>query len=198
VTFLLPPDLRSVVPGPVGTIIADPPWRYDNVAAQGAAEDHYPTMSIWEIASLPVKEITDRSAHLYLWVTDSHLEDVFRLGLLEAWGFRYIQTLKWLKIKDGKPQMGVGNYYRHATELCIFAVKGRAPVAHHDTLDFFWAPRERHSAKPPTIHEYAERLSSGPYLEMFARTPRPGWYAWGNQAPAPAAAAPGLVAHPGT
>lgn len=182
--MIAPGDLRSAAPSPVGCIIADPPWRYENTGGNGPAENHYPTMSTWEIAALPVREVTARSAHLYLWVTDIHLEEVFRLGLLEAWGFRYIQTLKWLKVKEGKPQMGTGHYYRHASELCIFAVKGRAPVARHDVLDFFWAPRTQHSAKPSIIHEYAEAMSPGPYLELFARTARPGWYAWGNEAPA--------------
>lgn len=177
-------DLRTLSSEPFGCIVADPPWRYENTVSNGPAEAHYPTMSTWEIAALPVREVTARSAHLYLWVTDAHLPEVFNTGLLDSWGFRYIQTLKWLKVKDGKPQMGAGNYYRHASELCIFAVKGRAPVKAHNVLDFFWAARGAHSKKPTVIHEWAEAMSPGPYLEMFARESRPGWYAWGNEAPA--------------
>lgn len=169
---------------PYGCVIADPPWRYDNTASRGAAEDHYPTMSVVEIAALPVESIVANNAHLYLWVTDSHLPDVFKWHLFEAWGFRYVKKIAWLKVKDGKPQMGMGNYIRNASELCLFGVRGKAPARAHDVIDFFWAPRGEHSAKPSNIHEIAEKISTGPYLEMFARTGRHGWDAWGNEAPA--------------
>lgn len=175
-------DLPTVENG-WGTICADPPWRFDNVASRGAAEDHYETMSVHEICALPVEKIAAKNAHLYLWATDAHLPDVFRLDLFGAWGFKFVQQITWLKVKEGRPQMGMGNYYRHASELLLFGVRGRAKVARHDALNFLCVPREEHSKKPDLFQMMIQDMSPSPYLEMFARRALPGWSSWGNQAP---------------
>lgn len=169
------------IEGGYGCIVADPPWRFDNTASRAASENHYQTLSIYEIAAISVAGVAAKNAHLYLWVTDAHLEDVFKIDLMGAWGFRYVQTLKWLKIKDGQPQMGMGNYFRHATELCLFGVRGRASARVHDQLDFFWSPRLDHSQKPEALQDLAEQVSPGPYLELFARRRRPNWFCIGDQ-----------------
>ena len=77
--------------------------------------------------------------------------------------------------------MGLGHYFRHAHELVVFAVRGRARALRHDLLSAFAAPRGRHSAKPPRLHELAELLSPAPRLELYARQTRPGWTCWGDQ-----------------
>lgn len=171
------------VDGGFGTICLDPPWRYDNTSSRGAAEDHYPTMSIHEIAALPIAPIAAKNAHVYCWVTDAVLEDVFRLDLFSAWGFKFKQHLSWFKTKNGKPQMGMGNYYRHSTELLLFGTRGKAPVKRHDALDFLAAPREEHSKKPDLFQYMIQDMSTGPYLELFARRALPGWSTWGLEAP---------------
>lgn len=180
---MLPQSLLHLDGGPFGCVLADPPWRFDNTSTRAAAENHYPTMSTHEICALPVSEIVAKSAMLYLWVTDAHLPEVFRLGLFEAWGFRFVQQLIWLKVKDGRAQMGLGNYYRHSTEALLFGVRGKAKVKRHDALNFLQAPREEHSAKPDIFQHMIRDMSEGPYLEMFARRPFEGWSAWGLEAP---------------
>lgn len=164
----LPPDTFR-------TIVADPPWPYGNTATRGSAEDHYPTMSMDELAALDVAGLADDSAHLYLWVTNGFLREGF--DLIDAWGFVYKACLTWVK-----PQMGLGNYFRGATEHVLFAVRGRLPTLSRSTVNWFEARRGRHSAKPDTFYDLVETSSPGPYLELFARRQRLGWSSWGNEA----------------
>lgn len=170
---------------PFGCIVADPPWRFGNKASRAAAENHYPTMATHEIATMlvhgyPIHQIAAPSAHLYLWVTAGHMEDAFKV--LWAWDFQFVMTLPWVKMKDGAPQMGMGNYFRHAHEECLFATRNKQTALAHDELSVILAPRGDHSEKPEALQDKAERVSPGPYIELFARRQRPGWYCWGNQA----------------
>jgi len=156
------------------TIVIDPPWRYDNVATRGAAEDHYPTMSMAELEALELPAAVD--AHLYLWVTNGFLREGFTL--LDAWGFTYKTCLTWIK-----PQIGMGNWFRNATEHVLFAVKGRLPTNRNDVPTWFKADRTQHSAKPESFYDLVESCSPGPWFEMFARRRRLGdWHVWGNEA----------------
>ena len=67
------------------TIVADPPWAYDEpnahfVKRDGGALLPYPSMTLAEIAALPVREMSDNvgdDAHLYLWTTSRYLPDAF-------------------------------------------------------------------------------------------------------------------------
>jgi len=177
---------------PYGTIVADPPWRYRTskqeegvVHSRTLVSDLYDTLSMRELAALPVADLAAPDAHLYLWVTVPRLfgerdsEDGFGpFHILRAWGFRYVTMLTWHK--TGAP--GMGSYYRIDTEHCLFGVRGHAPIPPSNRpRNFFEAPRGRHSEKPATLLELAERVSPGPRLELFARRRRPGWDAWGNQ-----------------
>lgn len=155
------------------TIVIDPPWRYDNVATRGAAEDHYPTMSQAELLAMEIP--ATRDAHLYLWVTNAFFEDGF--ALMREWGFTYKTCLTWCK-----PQIGMGNYFRSTTEHVLFGVRGRLPTSRNDVPTHFVADRKRHSAKPESFYDLVESCSPGPYHEMFARRRRFGWTAWGNEA----------------
>lgn len=185
--------------GPYGTILADPPWQFNNRASRAAAENHYGTMTRAELLALPIETIAADSAHLYLWTTDAHIDEA--LDLFIAWGFTYKQTLVWVKTKSivsviargilqilyvisspwPKLQIGLGNYYRHAHELCLFGTRGKAPARVHNLPSVFFAPRGKHSAKPEILQEWAEMLSPGPRVELFARRPRAGWHVWGNE-----------------
>lgn len=168
-----PASPRDDAPTEFPTIVIDPPWRYSNKATRGAAEDHYPTMSLNELADLKIPA-TD-NAHLYLWVTNAFLRDAF--GLLDAWGFTYKACLTWCK-----PQIGTGNYFRNATEHVYFALRGSLPTLANNIPTWFEANRTRHSAKPEPFYDIVERSSPGPYHEMFARRRRLGWHVWGNEA----------------
>lgn len=175
------------IDGEFGTIVADPPWRYGNTSTRGAAQDHYPTMTINEIADLKVAhEHTGERAHLYLWTTAGHLPEAF--AVMEAWGFTYKTYLVWVK-----PQMGMGNYFRISTELVLFGIKGELRTQDRAIMNWFQAKRGKHSAKPESFYDTVMRASPGPYLEMFARCRksrqlicgctkcRLGWQVWGNE-----------------
>lgn len=157
---------------PFTTIAIDPPWRYGNTATRAAAEDHYPTMSIEEIAALPIPAA--ENAHMYLWVTNGFLREGF--DLLDAWDFTYKTCITWCKT-----QIGLGNYFRNATEHVYFATRGSLATRTKNERTWFEAERSVHSRKPHHFYELVQRNSPGPFLEMFARRPRPGWTVWGNE-----------------
>lgn len=160
------------------TIALDPPWDWGDegdVDQLGRAKPTYATMSIDEIAALPVAKLADKNAHIYLWITNRSLPKGFRL--LEAWGFRYITCITWVK-----PSFGMGNYYRGSTEHVLFGVRGSLPLERRDLGTHFDAKRPgKHSAKPAEFYEMVESASPGPWLEMFARSERPGWKVWGAE-----------------
>ncbi len=158
-----------------GTIYADPPWPYENQATRAATNNHYPTMSLEEMKALPVKELAAHAAHLHLWTTDAFLFEC--PALMEAWGFTYAYSmLLWIK-----PQMGIGNRWRHAHELLLLGVRGNCPFLDHSQLSWFAEERGEHSEKPETAREKIELVSVGPYLELFGRKHVSGWTVWGNE-----------------
>lgn len=167
----------SAPEGTFATIVADPPWRYDNKATRGAAEDHYPTMSVEELCELPVDEWSAEQAHLYLWTTNGFLRESF--AVLDAWGFAYKTTLVWVK-----PQIGMGNYFRSSSEYVLFGVRGKLRTRDCNQPNWFQASRGKHSQKPGVFFDLVELASFPPYLEMFARQRRlnPEWSYWGNEA----------------
>lgn len=174
-----------------GTILADPPWQFQNRTGKMAPEhrrlSRYPTMTLDEICDLPVEVAAADRAHLYMWVPNALLPEGLRV--MEHWGFKYKSNLIWYKIrKDGGPdRRGVGFYFRNVTEILLFGVRGRdvrtMPPARSQENIISTQKRE-HSRKPDEQYDLIERCSWGPYLEMFARGQREGWDGWGNQAEA--------------
>jgi len=171
------------------TILADPPWQFQNRTGKVAPEHkrltRYGTMTFAEIMALPVQHLATDTAHLYLWVPNALLPEGLRV--MEAWGFQYKTNLVWHKIrKDGGPDgRGVGFYFRNVTELVLFGVRGRnartlAPGRRQ--VNFLATRKREHSRKPDELYEIIEACSPGPYLELFARGIRNGWHVWGNQA----------------
>jgi len=169
------------------TVLADPPWPFKNRTGKMAPEHkrlyRYPTMSLEEIKNLPVKEIIDEQAHLYLWVPNALLKE--GLEVLEAWGFEYKTNIVWYKVrKDGGPdRRGVGFYFRNVTELILFGVKGKMRTLEPGRRmpNIIVAPKTVHSKKPDELYRIIELCSPSPYIELFARNQRPGWTAWGNE-----------------
>ena len=159
------------------TIVIDPPWDWGDegdVNQFGRAKPDYHTMPIEDIEALPVGKIADKNCHLYLWVTNRSLPKAFRL--IEAWGFRYITCLTWVK-----PSIGMGNYFRGSTEQILFAVKGSQPLKRKDVGTHFEAPRGKgHSAKPDEFYSLVESCSYAPYIDIFGRKERDGWSVWGE------------------
>lgn len=161
------------------TIVVDPPWNYGDLMSSGqgrvrGAGNHYDLLSQEDLMRLPMGEWADDEAHLYLWTTNAFVRDAF--ALVEAWGFEYKTMLIW-----GKPQIGMGHYFRNNTEPILFATKGNMKTLRKDVPTLFMAPRGRHSEKPAAFYDMVETMSPEPRLDVFARLHRFGWDVYGNE-----------------
>jgi N6-adenosine-specific RNA methylase IME4 len=172
-----------------GTILADPPWQFQNKTGKVAPEHRrlarYATLSLQDICDLPLGEVSANVAHLYLWVPNALLPD--GLAVMQAWGFNYKSNIVWHKIRKdgGSDGRGVGFYFRNVTELILFGVRGknaRTLQPGRRQVNFISSRKREHSRKPDEQYPIIEACSPGPYLELFARGARKGWTCWGNQA----------------
>jgi N6-adenosine-specific RNA methylase IME4 len=170
------------------TVLADPPWRFQNRTGKISPENkrlwRYPTMTVKEICDIPVWWTLHEKAHLYLWVPNCMITD--GLEVMRSWGFTYKTQIIWYKVrKDGGPdRRGVGFYFRNVTEILLFGVRGknnRTLPPGRSRENIIVSRKREHSRKPDEQYELIEKCSRGPYLEMFARTRRPGWESWGDQ-----------------
>jgi N6-adenosine-specific RNA methylase IME4 len=157
-----------------GTIYADPPWKYSNQATRASTNNHYETMLPEEIAQLPIKELTADKAHLHLWTTNAFLFECSEI--LKKWEFEYKGVFVWIK-----PQMGIGNYWRVSHEFLILGVKGNQTFYKKNHLSWIKSDRVGHSRKPEELSQIIERVSPGPYLELFGRRTRNNWTVWGDE-----------------
>ncbi|MDS3860157.1 MT-A70 family methyltransferase [Thermosynechococcaceae cyanobacterium BACA0444] len=162
-------------------IIADPPWAYSN-RQNGAAAKHYPTMTAAQIKALPVSKLAERDCVLLLWATNPCLPNA--LDVIQAWGFTYKTAFPWIKLQNAESETlvyGTGYWIRGCSELILIASRGNAQAPRSSDLGILCSERFKHSRKPESLHDYAERNLPGPYLELFARETRPGWDSFGNE-----------------
>lgn len=179
------PDLDSQIS--FGTILADPPWQFQNRTGKMAPEhrrlNRYSTMTMDEIKALPVAQLAAPQSHLYLWVPNALILD--GLEVMKRWGFTYKTNLIWYKVrKDGGPDgRGVGFYFRNVTEIVLFGIHGKLRTldAGRRQTNIVVSRKREHSRKPDELYDIIERCSPGPHLELFARHPREGWAQWGNE-----------------
>ncbi len=170
------------------TIVADPPWHIRRLESPGAKAFGtnqrplrsvvlpYETMSVQELSALPVANWAEPDAHLYLWTINAYIEQSY--AIVRAWGFRPSALLTWAKAPMG---LGPGGAFSQTTEFVMFARRGSLQAnSRVDTTWWSWK-RGRHSAKPESFYDLVERVSPGPYLEMFARRARFGWDYWGDE-----------------
>lgn len=170
------------------TVLADPPWRFENRSGKVAPEHkrlhRYATLPVDQIQRIPVHDVLEEPAHLYLWVPNALLPD--GLKVLEAWGFQYKAIIIWQKVrKDGGPDgRGVGFYFRNTTENLLFGVRGkmRTLPPGRKQVNVMATRKREHSRKPDEQYELITSCSPGPYLELFARGGRDGWETWGDEA----------------
>jgi N6-adenosine-specific RNA methylase IME4 len=171
------------------TILADPPWQFQNRTGKVAPEhkrlSRYGTMTLEEIKSLPVASIAKETAHLYLWIPNALLPE--GLAVMQAWGFQYKSNLVWHKIRKdgGSDGRGVGFYFRNVTELLLFGVRGknaRTLAPGRSQVNYLSSRKREHSRKPDEQYAIIEACSPSPFIELFARGDRKGWIGWGNQA----------------
>jgi N6-adenosine-specific RNA methylase IME4 len=170
------------------TIVADPPWdvrRLESPGAEGfgartglrSVALPYPTLTVWQIAALPVDSLAESDAHLYLWTINRYLESAYTIA--RAWGFKPSTLLTWAKSPMG---LGPGGAFSITTEHILFARRGRCPALGREDSTWWQWRRGEHSAKPDAFLDLVERVSPAPRLELFARTQRLGWDSWGKEA----------------
>jgi N6-adenosine-specific RNA methylase IME4 len=155
------------------TILADPPWDVNQGGGYGAIH-HYQLMTLAQIKAMPISALADENSHCWLWVTNNTLRHGF--DVLEAWGFTPRSVCTWLK-----PRLGLGVYLRNSTEHVLLGTRGKAPVPFKAQPNWLFAPCQEHSHKPEELYTVIERVSPGPYLELFARRRQIGWDCWGNE-----------------
>jgi N6-adenosine-specific RNA methylase IME4 len=166
--------------GPFRVIVADPPWQYGDgdsefCSRQGLAP--YPTMTLAEIAALPVESLAYEDAILWLWTTNAHLFDA--PDIARAWGFEPKTILTW-----AKDRFGTGDWLRGQTEHCLMCVRGHPTHMLTNQTTLLNGPVREHSRKPDEFFRLVESLCPGSKVELFAREARPGWQAWGAEAAA--------------
>lgn len=164
-------------------IYADPPWRYENPPMGGtnrSIENHYPTMSLDEICALRVSDLATEDAILYLWATAPKLAECMKV--IEAWGFEYRTNFVWIKDK-----IGMGYHARNQHEILLVAKRGAIPppAVSDRVSSVVHGDRTEHSAKPVEFYALIESFyPTLPKIELFSRSPQPGWAVWGNQSEA--------------
>jgi len=176
-------ELQRDIPLPqdkYDVIYADPPWKYDDklIDGYGAAEHHYPPMSIEELCDLPIENISDKNAVLFMWVTSPFADECW--DVIQAWGFEYKAMFVWDKVRHN---YGHYNSVRH--ELLLICTKGSyLPQGEqlHDSVISIERSNE-HSRKPEEFRQLIEQMyPQGRKIELFARGELPeGWKAWGNE-----------------
>lgn len=183
------------------TIVADPPWPVGKWRTSARRKNNngdgrlyiahkqdlgYETMDVEAICALDVPAADD--AHLYLWTTDAFLLDGSAARVAQAWGFKPLRCLVWVK-----PSPGLGVGWRPGHEIIVLARKGSLPFTFDVSLPTAFCMKQPyatgrehgklHSAKPDGFLDYVEQASPGPYAELFARRARLGWdYPIGDQA----------------
>lgn len=170
-----------------GVILADPEWKFETWSANGmdrAADNHYATSETEKIAARPIADIAAKDCVLFLWATAPMLTHA--LHVMAAWGFTYKSHGIW-----DKEIAGTGYWFRNQHEVLLVGTRGNIPAPAMGTQpsSVFREARGEHSVKPKAFHELIERwFPSVPKIELNARAVRPGWDAWGAEAPAAEAA----------
>lgn len=215
--YLFPPEVQPkpklhqplpTIEGGWACIESDVPSRFKQWTApetdeqkrvSRAAERHYPTMTLEELAAMPVRDIVAKDAHLWFWITGPHLVMGNHIPIMESWGFRVSSTgLVWVKLRKGLeaaqfqlltiPELmtmlalGTGKTTRKNVEVCVLGRRGSPKRLAKDVHEVIISPRREHSRKPEEAYERIERYCPGPRLQLFGRQQRPGWTVWGNEA----------------
>lgn len=174
--------------------MADPPWDHsDGTGWNPGDADYrrkgkpplgysrkptglpYSTMPLADIEALPVSDLAEKDAHLYLWTTNRYLHAAYHVA--EAWGFRVSKPLIWCK----EPMGFMGKPFVSSAEFVLFCRRGSLKNIGFSERQWWVWKRAAHSQKPEAFLDLVEQVSPGPYLEMFARRNRLGWDTWGNE-----------------
>lgn len=177
-------------------ILADPPWSFltygkHRTTAHRCLADHYSTMAHDDLVALPVADVAARDCALFMWIVDSHFDEALALG--KAWGFTF-KTIAFIWLKETEngrqldifkgesdPRISMGYWTRKQAEICLLFTRGKPGRQSKAVRQVIRDPRREHSRKPDEQFARIEALVAGPYLELFARAPRPSWTVWGNE-----------------
>jgi len=163
-------------------ILADPPWSYNDklgshTTKMGACEYHYKTMTMNDIASLPINDIADDDCILFLWVTMPKLNECF--DIIKKWGFTYkTVAFTWIKLnpKAGTIFKGIGRWVQGNSELVLLATKGKPKRISKSISQIVMAKRGKHSVKPDEVMDRIVKLMGDiPRIELFATQQTSGW-----------------------
>lgn len=166
-----------------GVIYADPEWQFEpysrDTGMDRAADNHYPTSPVDAICARPVESIAADDCVLFLWATAPMMPQA--LDVMRAWGFEYKSQVIWRK-----DRIGTGYWFRNVHELLLVGTRGNVPAPAMGTQfeSVIDAPVGAHSQKPDKFYELIESYFPNlPKIELNARRARPGWDAWGYEAP---------------
>lgn len=196
--------MNNLPPLPEGTfdlVAIDPPWTHDAWSKRGLGRSpirHYKVQPLEWICDLPVPQLLSANSHVMLWITGPHIARGDHVKVFAAWGVKPSSMgFIWLKQLQATMQgrffagpmtvrdffMGLGHTTRQNAEFVLFARRGKPRRHSKGVHQFIIEPKREHSRKPEAFYPAAERYV-GPdvrKLEMFARTRRPGWEAWGDE-----------------
>lgn len=166
-------------------ILADPPWSYENKKIPGAhfgngdyakgVNEIYNTLTIEDIKSLPIQDISLKDSCLFLWATTPLLPEAFEV--MKSWGFKYKTSIYWRKIMS----LGLGFWFRGRVEVCLFGVKGKIRAFNCQKQNFIQSKVREHSRKPDELYYIIESLDLNPKIELFSRYERKDWDAFGDE-----------------
>jgi N6-adenosine-specific RNA methylase IME4 len=189
------------------TVVIDPPWRYKSPGWLGGAERHYETLPYEALAALPIDTVAADDAHLWLWTTDTHMEQAF--DLIDEWGFERRAIFPWIKLttkelsweqakdwaligqhalshngKFHKLSYGNGFYGRANPEFLILATRGKNIINDEGrhVRRLIIAEQAKHSEKPDEAYKVIWDMSPGPRIDLFGRGQRSGFDVWGREA----------------
>lgn len=200
----------DLTPFTYSAIYADPPWQMTMWSDKGRGRSpdglvpgsrpdayvarHYETMTMAQLKALPVNHLAAPDCALFMWAIDPMLPEAIELG--RVWGFEYkTVAFYWAKMRpttskrgeifeelgDRMFPMGTGYWTRANPEQCLLFTRGRPKRLSRSVRKLIVSARMEHSRKPDCARERIEQLVAGPYVELFARSQRPGWGVWGNQ-----------------
>jgi N6-adenosine-specific RNA methylase IME4 len=147
-------------------------------------------MSDDDICKLPVWQLADKDCMLIMWEVNQKAESGPKVT--KAWGFECVNWyVHWLKVSTKNHKIlhpFAGNYTKDPTESARLCRKGRITYFRDNIKSsaLLVAPRGRHSEKPKAFYEHLkqylgeERYEKLNKIELFCRTPQPGWDYWGN------------------
>ncbi len=173
-------------------IYADPAWHYGSKSAVNNSKgnkikelkEHYPTLKRSELIALPIKDIAEDDCAMFMWVTDSHLNE--GIELMKEWGFQYKTiAFNWIKLTSkGNYCKNVAPWTMKSSELCLLGIKGK--MIKHKTSNnvesLILAERTQHSKKPQEARNRICKLfAKTSKIELFARQKVEGWDSWGNE-----------------